>query len=168
MAEIVVREAIGEEDVAAVRMLLESYGEYLTANPHGRHICIGSYADELAGLPRPYAALLLAVVDGKAAGCVALKPISQSAVEERACEMKRLWVVAEFRGLGLGRRLVEEAIVWAKRTGHEAIYLDTVPAAFPEASRIYGAMGFAQVERYNDNPVPDVVFFRLGLNGGLL
>lgn len=118
MAEIVVREAIGEEDVTAVRMLLEKYGEYLAANPHGAHICIGSYAEELAGLPKPYAALLLALVDGKAAGCVALKPVSKSAVEERACEMKRLWVGGEFRGLGLGRRLVEEAIAWAKRTGH--------------------------------------------------
>ena len=163
MAEIVVREAIGEEDVAAVRMLLEKYGDYLAANPHGAHICIGSYAEELAGMPRPYAALLLALVDGKAAGWVALKPISQSAVEERACEMKRLWVGVEFRGLGLGRRLVEEAIAWAKRTGHEAIYLDTVPAAFPEATRIYRAMGFVQVERYNDNPLANVVFFRLGL-----
>jgi GNAT superfamily N-acetyltransferase len=163
MAEIVVREAIGEEDVEAVRMLLERYGEYLTANPHGAHICIGSYAEELAGLPKPYAALLLALIDKKAAGCVALKPISQSAVKERACEMKRLWVDAEFRGLALGRRLVEEAIAWAKRTGHEAIYLDTVPAAFPEASRIYRDMGFVQVERYNDNPVADVMFFRLGL-----
>lgn len=164
MAEIMVREAVGAEDVAAVRRLLEAYGEYLTANPHGASICIGNYAQELAGLPGPYVALLLALVDEAAAGCVALKPVLRPVVaDERACEMKRLWVDAEFRGFGLGRRLAEEAIAWAKRMEYEAMYRDTVPAAFPEASRLYRAMGFVQVERYNDNPLKDVAFFRLGV-----
>jgi hypothetical protein len=49
--------------------------------------------------------------------------------------------------------------------GFEAMYLDTVPAAMPEANRLYEAMGFRRVERYNKNPVADVVFFRLGLVG---
>jgi len=86
-------------------------------------------------------------------------------MEERACEMKRLWVDGRFRGLGLGRRLVEEAIRWAERAGLEAMYLDTVPAAMPEANRLNEARGFARVERYNNNSVADVVFFRLGLGG---
>jgi GNAT superfamily N-acetyltransferase len=70
------------------------------------------------------------------------------------------------RGLGLGRRLVEEAIGWAKRMGFDAMYLDTVPAAMPEANRLYEAVGFQRVERYNKNPVSEVVFYRLGLTGG--
>lgn len=53
MAEIVVREAVGGDDVAAVRLLLEKYGRYLAANPHGASICIDSYAEELASLPGP-------------------------------------------------------------------------------------------------------------------
>jgi GNAT superfamily N-acetyltransferase len=77
--------------------------------------------------------------------------------------MKRLWVGDGFRGLGLGRRLVEESIGWAERRGFEAMYLDTVPAAMPEANRLYEAMEFVRVERYNENPVADVVFFRRGL-----
>jgi GNAT superfamily N-acetyltransferase len=66
----------------------------------------------------------------------------------------------------LGRRLVEEAIGWAKRMGFDAMYLDTVPAAMPEANRLYEAVGFQRVERYNKNPVSEVVFYRLGLTGG--
>jgi len=77
--------------------------------------------------------------------------------------MKRLWVDGAFRGLGLGRRLVEEAIGWAKRMGFEAMYLDTVPAAMPEANRLYEAMGFRRVERYNKNPVAGLEYFRLNL-----
>jgi GNAT superfamily N-acetyltransferase len=164
MAEILVREAAGAGDVASVRLLMRAYGEYLGANPTGAaNICIQGYAQELEGLPGPYAALLLATVDGAAAGSVAMRILP---TDEPACEMKRLWVDEGFRGLGLGRRLVREAIKWARERGFEAMYLDTVPEAMPEANRLYAAMGFKPVERYNENPLPSVVFFRLGLDGG--
>ena len=162
MAEIVVREAIDSSDVAAVRGLMRAYGEYLAANPNGAaNICLEGYSKELEGLPAPYLTLLMATVDGIAAGCVALKAIASAAItESRACELKRLWVDPRFRGYGLGRRLMEEALAWARQGQFEAMYLDTVPAAMPEAIRLYEAMGFTQVERYNENPVADVVFFR--------
>jgi GNAT superfamily N-acetyltransferase len=165
MAEILIREAVSEGDVERVRALMRAYGEYLAARPNGAaNICLEGYAKELQGLPNPYLTLLLATVDGAAAGCVALKSIASPAVaESNACEMKRLWVDGGFRGHGLGRRLVEEALGWARREGFEAIYLDTVPGAMPEANRLYAAMGFEQVERYNRNPIADVVFFRLRL-----
>jgi GNAT superfamily N-acetyltransferase len=161
MAEIVVREAFGAGDIAAVRRLLQGYGEYLAVNPTGAaRICIEGYAQELEQLADKYAVLLLARVDGTAAGCVALRRIPADAL---ACEMKRLWVDGGFRGFGLGRRLVDKAIEWAKRMGFVTMYLDTVPAAMPEANRLYAAMGFEPVERYNENPLPGVEFFRLGL-----
>jgi N-acetylglutamate synthase-like GNAT family acetyltransferase len=161
MAEIVVREAVGAGDIAAARRLLQGYGEYLAANPAGAaNICIEGYEQELERLTDKYAVLLLATVDGTAAGCVALRRIPTDAL---ACEMKRLWVDGAFRGLRLGRRLVEGAIEWAKQMGFETMYLDTVPAAMPEANRLYAAMGFEPVERYNENPLPGVEFFRLGL-----
>jgi GNAT superfamily N-acetyltransferase len=136
MSEIVVRRAVEVDDVSVVRRLMWGYGDYLASNPAGAaNICLERYEQELAGLPGEYAVLLLAWVDGG------------------------------FRGLGLGRRLVDEAIRWAERTGYAAMYLDTVPAAMPEANRLYEAMGFQRVERYNKNPISDVVFFRLGLEG---
>jgi ribosomal protein S18 acetylase RimI-like enzyme len=163
MSEIVVRRAVEVDDVAVVRRLMRGYGDYLASNPAGAaNICLEGYERELDGLPGEYAVLLLAWVDGEAAGCVALRPLPR---EEQACEMKRLWVDGAFRGLGLGRRLVDEAIRWAERAGFEAMYLDTVPAAMPEANRLYEAMGFTRVERYNKSPISDVVFFRLSLGG---
>jgi N-acetylglutamate synthase-like GNAT family acetyltransferase len=164
MAEILVREAVGAGDVAAVRRLLEGYGEYLAANPAGAaNICIEGYAQELERLLEKYAVLLMATVDGTAAGCVALRRILTDGL---ACEMKRLWVDGAFRGLGLGRQLVEKAIEWAREKGFETMYLDTVPAAMPEANRLYAAMGFERVERYNENPLAGVEFFRLSLDRG--
>ena len=164
MAEILVREAVGVQDVAAVRRLMQAYGTYLAANPSGAaNICLEGYEQELERLPEGYSVLLVALVDGEPAGCVALRTLR---LDEMACEMKRLWVEGAFRGLGLGRRLAEAAIGWAKRTGFVAMYLDTVPAAMPEANRLYEALGFVPVERYNNNPVADVVFFRLSLLEG--
>lgn len=170
--DAIVREANGAEEIAAARELMRAYGEHLAAHPAGAaNICIQGYERELAGLPGSYAApdgaLLLAWVGGQAAGCVALKPLGRASpaehAGERACEMKRLWVGPDFRGLGLGRTLVAAAMEWARAKGCEAMYLDTVPAAMPEAGRLYAGMGFERVSRYNDNPVADVVFFRARL-----
>lgn len=161
MNEIVIRPAIGQDDVATVRTLMQAYGEYLAHNPGGAaNICLDGYARELEKLPAGYILLLLAPVDGVAAGCVALREIDR---EERACEMKRLFVANGFRGLKLGRELVEAAIAWSQQQGFEAMYLDTVPAAMPEANRLYESMGFLPVERYNKNPLADVAFFRRDL-----
>jgi N-acetylglutamate synthase-like GNAT family acetyltransferase len=158
MANLVVRQATGTQDIATVRKLMRAYGEHLAAHPAGAaNICIQGYEQELERLPEGYLALLLMMVDGEPAGCVALREMKQ---DKHVCEMKRLWVDPRFRGLGVGRRLVEEAISRAEQMGFEAIYLDTVPAAMPEANRLYTAMGFIPVERYNDSLIVDVAFFR--------
>jgi len=161
---ITLRPAEGDADLDEVRRLLAAYGRHLASNPAGAaDICIQDYDLQLASLPGPFAsptgALFLACVDGQPAGTCALKPV-HSSPGERALEMKRLWVEPQFRGLGLGRRLIQASIDFALASGCSAIYLDTVPAAMPEANHLYRAMGFAPVDRYNDNPVPGVVFFR--------
>jgi hypothetical protein len=58
-------------------------------------------------------------------------------------------------------------MTWAEGVGYEAMYLDTVPAAMPEANAMYAALGFERVGRYNDNMIGDVVFFRRGLRARL-
>ena len=92
-----------------------------------------------------------------------MRPTLETEAGERACEMKRLWVDPAFRGHQLGKRLIEEGIAWARGAGYRAMYLDTAPAAMPEANALYVRLGFEQVSRYNDNPVPDIVFYRLQL-----
>jgi GNAT superfamily N-acetyltransferase len=161
MAEIVVREAVGDEDLALVRSLMESYRAFLSGSPSGSaNMCLSGFREELDALRGKYSALLLATVDGVAAGCVALRRLSGI---EGACEMKRLWVDSDFRGMGLGRRLVEDAVQWARREGMRAIHLDTISAVMPEANRLYAAMGFVRVEPYHRDCTEDVEFFRLDL-----
>lgn len=161
MPEIHIHPATTPKDIAAVRRLMQAYGEHLAAHPSGvASICLEGYARELERLPEGYETLLLATVDGAPAGCVALRSLK---LEEPSCEMKRLWVAAEFRGHGLGRRLIAEAIAWAQQSGYTAMYLDTVPAAMPEANQLYRDTGFLPVERYNKSTIPEIAFFRKSL-----
>jgi hypothetical protein len=154
---ITIREARGGNDLADVRRLMREYGEHLADNPSSApSICLEGYEQELARLPEGYSVILLAEVDSTPAGCVALREIARA---EHACEMKRLWVSTGFRGLRLGRRLIEESLAWAACHGFESMYLDTVPAAMPEANKLYTSFGFRPVERYNQNAVAGVEFF---------
>jgi putative acetyltransferase len=153
------------EDTELVRRLLADYGQYLAANPTGgAGVCIAGYEAELRGLPGKYATagadLLLARVDGEGAGCVA---ITQRVLANgmQAAEMKRLWVEPRYRGLGLGRGLVTAAIEWTRARGCSAVVLDTVNEAMPEAGALYRSLGFTEISRFNENPVPGVRFYQL-------
>ena len=113
---------------------------------------------ELAGLPgryaSPHGALLLARALAAPVGCVALRPLDVP----DTCELKRLYVRPRGRGTGAGRALVAAAEAFARRAGHRRILLDTLPR-MESARRLYTAMGFVPVPRYNaDMETPGLIF----------
>lgn len=116
---------------------------------------------ELAGLPGPYGppggGLLLAEADGHPAGCVAVRPF-----EANAGELKRLYVRPSYRGLGIGRRLAEEAIRLAAELGYRHVRLDTTPE-MASAHELYRRLGFREIEPYRHNPVPGTRYLELEL-----
>lgn len=97
----------------------------------------------------------MARIEGEPVGCVALKRLS-----DEACEMKRLYVGPTARGAGVGRELVEASIARARELGHSVLLLDTMPS-MDAARALYVSLGFRPIERYNDNPIEDVLFFEL-------
>ncbi len=89
-----------------------------SASSVGVDLSYQDFATELATLPGKYATLageLLLARDsrGKPLGCVGLRPIKPHG----CCEIKRLYVSPEARGLALGRALIAAIIEEAVRIG---------------------------------------------------
>jgi ribosomal protein S18 acetylase RimI-like enzyme len=116
---------------------------------------------ELAELPGDYSpppgALIVAYVDGRAAGCVALR-----AFDSGACEMKRLFVRPGNRRLGLGRKLAESVVAAARERGYPRMRLDTVPG-MEAAQALYEDLGFVEIAPYRPNPIAGARFLELTL-----
>ena len=105
-----------------------------------------AYEAELRGLPGYYAppegALLVAEVDGKVVGCVALKRL-----DAERCEMKRLFVDPAAHGTGAGKALAVAVIERGRSLGYSKMLLDTGPKQV-EAQTIYRKLGFRDAEPY--------------------
>jgi len=168
--QITIRHAESPADLDAIRTLFRQYAVYLNEVFGAEHISLPHYEVEIASLPGRYALpdgqLLLARVDDVPAACVALYPLAKDEMfppDTNVCELKRLFVLPEFRGLHLGRRLSDTLLAFARTRGYDAMYLDTVPEALPQASVLYTALGFQPVPRYNQNATTGVKHFRLAL-----
>jgi putative acetyltransferase len=137
----------------------ELFSEYASSLPFD--LSFQDFDRELAGLPGSYAppsgALLLAMDEGGAAGCVALRALTTN-----VCEMKRLYVRPEHRGSGLGRRLVEAILREGRARGYAAMRLDTVPG-MEAAIALYRACGFHEIPPYRPNPIPGALFLEASL-----
>jgi len=134
------------------RRLFREYEAWLDVN-----LCFQSFEEELKNLPGRYAAptgrLLLAFAGEKIAGCIALRRI-----DDEICEMKRLYLRQEFRGAGLGKRLIERLIEEARELGYQKMRLDTLPEKMPRAVALYKEFGFQPIAAYYDNPHRETLF----------
>jgi len=132
----------------------------------GVDLCFQNFEAELAALPGEYAAprgmLLLALVDGKVAGCGALRPLLDVDYAN-ACEMKRLYVRSAYRAYGLGRQLAQALIDGAVRAGYSSMLLDTLDEM--EAARgLYTSLGFEEIPPYYFNPIPGAHYLKVKLD----
>ena len=179
-----IRGAAEESDYQVVRELFSEYAASL-----GFGLEFQDFETELASLPGEYSppggCVLLAEVGGEAmtptvgsgtasasaesatpvrdgrratVGCVALRPFSPG-----VCEMKRLYVRSDRRGLGIGLALSRAVIEQARKRGYGRMRLDTV-ASMVEATRLYETLGFREIRPYRHNPVPGARFFELDLH----
>ena len=149
----------GPGDLAAIREMLAEYAAWT-----GVDLAFQHFAQEVQGLPGDYeaptGALLIARLEGQPAGMVALR-----ARKDGQCEMKRLYVRPEARGVRLGRLLAERIIEEAKARGYRTMLLDTLPI-MKDAQRLYVELGFVDIAPYYDSPIEGTRFMSLDLFEG--
>jgi GNAT superfamily N-acetyltransferase len=139
-------------DLDEIRAMLREYAAWLEVD-----LCFQNFEQELAGLPGDYAPPRGRLLIAEGAGCVALR-----AIDSEVCEMKRLYLRPEHRGLGLGRRLVQAIIDEARSAGYRRMRLDTMPK-MDSAQRLYASLGFREIAAYRYNPEPGARFLELAL-----
>lgn len=137
MSETTIHRVEDVEGFAQARRLFQAYQEEANAP-----ICFDNFTAELEDLPRHYCLILLASVNTRPCGCIALstpKDITQG-------EIKRLYVEKDFRGRGIGRELLTEALQHAPKFGLQTLYLETLPH-MQSAQKLYAQFEFDEVLR---------------------
>lgn len=151
-------------EVPLARELFLEYADWLDLD-----LCFQGFDAELAGLPGGYAPphgnLWFARVEGAVAGVVGLRPFGSGGASEGWCEMKRLWVRPDYRGLGLGRRLAQQTLEAAQVLGYRRMVLDTVNH-MTEAQALYASLGFRDRREQVRDPHPELVYMERDLGPG--
>ena len=103
-------------------------------------------ADEMRA---PAGVFLVARLRDEPVGCGGLK-----LHDDAPAEIKRMWVAPTARGLGVGRRLLDELEGRAVANGCRTVQLDT-NGTLVEAIAMYRGAGYRQVKAFNDEPYAD-------------
>jgi DNA-binding MarR family transcriptional regulator/GNAT superfamily N-acetyltransferase len=100
-------------------------------------------------LTPPAGSLLIAYLHAEPVGCGAVKHHAGA-----PSEIKRMWVSASARGLGIGRRLLEALHGLAAESGASMTRLET-NRSLVEAISLYRSAGYREVPAFNDEPFAD-------------
>ena len=142
MLELVIYSDDLKEEV--FRFTAECFAELGKAfEPLGRH----GFYNEIEGYFERFWCL---TEGGKVAGTVAVKKI-----DDTTCELKALYVDSSLRGQGLGYKLLDAAVSFAREKSFSRIVLDSM-SKYEAAAKLYRHYGFTDTARYNDNVYADV------------
>jgi ribosomal protein S18 acetylase RimI-like enzyme len=149
-------EIADNKQLQSIRELFIEYADSL-----GVDLAFQGFEEELNSLPGKYSApdgcILIAEFKGYPAGSVALRKISHE-----ICEMKRLYVRNDFRGMGIGKLLANRIITKARELGYSHMRLDTLPTMIA-AQVMYKELGFYEIESYVYNPIEGTKFLEIEL-----
>jgi putative acetyltransferase len=90
---------------------------------------------------------LVTVNDGRIIGTGAIRRL-----EEDVCELKRLWLLPEYHGQGLGYRMMQELFRIARQKGYKSMRLFTDPVYQKRAVEFYKRLGFCEIQASGDDP----------------
>lgn len=120
---------------AVIRQVLTEYG----LNREGFAFVDTELDSLFENYRAPRAAYFVAEVDGKIMGGAGFGPLLGG--DESTAELKKMYLLPEARGLGLGKGLMEALLPLVEAGGYTRLYLETMPE-MKDAIRVYEKYGF--------------------------
>jgi putative acetyltransferase len=149
--EIIYRLAVTHDEFEQGKHLFREYATSL-----GVDLSFQDFDNELQMIDRqynkPYGALLLVYDSGSAIGCAGIRKI-----DDDTAELKRMYVRGEYRGYGIGVKLMERSLDLARELGYRKIRLDTL-STMKKAQALYRSFGFYEIPSYRFNPLEGTVY----------
>lgn len=147
----VVVELVDADSAAARRCLTEYAAELSVLFPEGYDSGALVRPTEVSG---PGGAFLVAYEQGRPVGCGGVRTYRPG-----VGEICHLWVHADARGLGLGRRLLGEVERQAVARNLRTVRLGT-HRVLTEAAALYRTAGYREIPSYGDSPYNQLCFER--------
>jgi putative acetyltransferase len=84
-------------------------------------------------------------------------------IEGDICELKRLWLLPEYHSQGLGYRMLQELLTFAREKGYKRIRLETDPVSQRPAYDLYKRVGFREIPFINPKPDEEDIMMEMEL-----
>ena len=88
---------------------------------------------------KPHSIYYVALIDDEIVGGGGIYP--SEGLPNGTCELVKMYLLPEARGIGLGKRIIEECIEFAKQNGYSQVYIESMPE-LENALKVYEKFGF--------------------------
>lgn len=152
---------IKPDESELARWLVYTVAKHVFADPLPLEEIMAHYdgrgtLDEMNDIQRNYfeigGTFLVMMDDNQLIGTGAIRRL-----ESNVCELKRLWLLPEYHGKGLGYRMMQELLSFARETGYEQIRLETDHIYQKRAVEFYKRLGFYEIPIPNATDDEDIL-----------
>jgi putative acetyltransferase len=151
LSDIVIRTIRPSDNAAIAKVIRDTLAEF-GAN-HPGTVYFDPTTDHLFELfDVPGAMYNVAVLDNRIVGGGGIFP--SEGLPPDTCELVKMYLLPEVRGIGLGRKLISECLQRATETGYRQVYLESMPE-LTKALKVYEIFGF----EYLDGPMGNTGHF---------
>jgi putative acetyltransferase len=151
MDQLLIRPIQPGDNIAIASIIRSTLTEFGLANP-GTAYYDKATDDMYSSFQLPGSRYHVGLVDGQIAGGGGIYP--SPGLPGDVCEMIKMYLGAGARGKGLGRRLIEASLDFARQYGYRQVYIETMPE-LKRAMSIYEKYGF----RYLEGPMGNTGHF---------
>ncbi|MCL1045163.1 GNAT family N-acetyltransferase [Shewanella electrodiphila] len=146
---ILIKPIVAEQD-SEVALIIKTVGKEFGAIGEG----FGPSDPEVEQMSQHYhynnkSIYLVASLDGKILGCGGVASFNES---EDTCELRKLFLLPESRGLGIGMQLTQACLEFAEDMGFKQCYLDTL-TSMTAAIKLYEKVGFEHLNQPLDGTI---------------